>query len=388
MLSHMLVLGNVKVLEERLQVDSLDLDGFSVFLEDHVHLSDLIIGHIEVLLSGESSVSDGYWSDRCSWLLLDSVGGESLIDVRAELNVVEHLLWVIGPVFQSKGIKLLESEVEIQHRENRLELSFGNFSSSKLVKIIKELFDSHSLHNDVMLESRFNIAGVICDFNSLLHVSVIDNIKVSCWFLVESRSCISQLTVSNSVVWLWVLWNVFWENVLWSINVSAESEVIDFSNVSPVQVLSNQKLEKILAWWNELELLHNSSELFSCDMAAFSPVIILQLRLDQDSLISNLSSNCRQKTKKGVFFSISEVSSRLRVFNDLSWVRGVSENNVDVICEFSVIYKTVWLFILVQQLLDFGFRKLNIESAKACAELNIIMRIRIYLRLILRQCPF
>lgn len=296
MLGHMLVLGNVKVLEKRLQVDSLDLNGFSVLLENHVHLSDFFISHIEVLLSGESSVSNGYWGDSCSWLLLDSVGSESLIDIGTELNVVEHLLWVISPVFQSKGIKFLESEVEIEHRENRLELSFGNFTSSKLVKIIEELFDSHSLHNNVMLESLFNIAWVICDFNSLLHVSVIDNIKVCCWFLVESGSCISQLTVSNSIVWLWVLWNVFWENVLWSIDVSAESEVIDFSNVSPVQVLSNQKLEKILAWWNELELLQNSSELFSCDMAAFSLVVILQLRLDQDSLISNLSSNCRQKT--------------------------------------------------------------------------------------------
>lgn len=81
-------------------------------------MTNFIISHIEVLLSGEGGVSDGYWSNSCSWDFLDSVGGESLVDVGAELNVVEHLLWVIGLVFQGKGVKLLESKVEVQHRKN------------------------------------------------------------------------------------------------------------------------------------------------------------------------------------------------------------------------------------------------------------------------------
>lgn len=95
----------------------------------------------------------------------------------------------------------------------------------------------------------------------------------------------------NKVLWLWVLWYVFWEDILWSINICAESKIVDFSNVPLVQVFSNQKLEKLLRWWDEGKYFHNSSELLSCDMATVSSIIILQLRLDKDSFVLDLGSN-------------------------------------------------------------------------------------------------
>lgn len=76
--------------------------------------------------------------------------------------------------------------MEVEHRDNALELIFGNFSLSKLIEIVEELFDSNSFHDDVMLESRLDIVWIVGDLNSLLEVSVVDNIKVFGGALVES----------------------------------------------------------------------------------------------------------------------------------------------------------------------------------------------------------
>ena len=41
----------------------------------------------------------------------------------------------------------------------------------------------------------------------------------------------------------WVLGLVSWEDILWLVDISAELEVVDLSNVAFVQVFSNQELE-------------------------------------------------------------------------------------------------------------------------------------------------
>jgi hypothetical protein len=65
----------------------------------------------------------------------------------------------------------------------------------------------------------------------------------------------------------WIFSYVLWENVFRPIDVSAEFEVVDFSNVSFIQIFSNEKLEKSFIWRNESQFLHDSSELFTSDMA-------------------------------------------------------------------------------------------------------------------------
>ena len=191
MLCHMLVPSDVEILEHWLEVDSLDLNGLSVLIEDHVHLSNFLVGHTEILLSSKSSVIDSYWSNISCWHLLDTISSEGSIDISAELNVVEHNFWIVGLVLKGKRFHFLESQVEVKHRKNRLELVLRHFSFSQLVEIVEEFFDSYSLHDDVMLKSLFNIIWVICDFNSLLEISVIDNIKVLGIVIKEGRSCIS-----------------------------------------------------------------------------------------------------------------------------------------------------------------------------------------------------
>ena len=92
MLGDMLVLSDVEVLEHRLKVDSLDSDGLSVLFKDVVDLSLLLGGDVEVLSSSWNCGFDGYWSNRCRWLLLNAISGEDTVDIVAELMVVDHVL--------------------------------------------------------------------------------------------------------------------------------------------------------------------------------------------------------------------------------------------------------------------------------------------------------
>ena len=76
---------------------------------------DLFFIHVEVLLSGESGVFDSYRSNGGGRNLLDSVSGESSVDVGTEFNVIEHILLVWGPVLGRKAIILWLGQVEVEH---------------------------------------------------------------------------------------------------------------------------------------------------------------------------------------------------------------------------------------------------------------------------------
>jgi len=61
----------------------------------------------------------------------------------------------------SQAIEFIESQVEIEHRQDALELIFGNSSFSQFVEIIEKFFNSNSLHDDVMLKSVLNVAWAV-----------------------------------------------------------------------------------------------------------------------------------------------------------------------------------------------------------------------------------
>ena len=148
-LSDMLVLGNVEILEHWLQVDSLDSYGLSILLEDEIDVGFFSIRDFEVLSSSHNSVIDGYWGNRCCWLLLDAIGGENGVNAVAESMVVYHVFGISrGSVLRSEGFKLLFGQVEVQHGQDLFKLVLGDSSLSKFIEIIEELLDSNSLHDD------------------------------------------------------------------------------------------------------------------------------------------------------------------------------------------------------------------------------------------------
>jgi len=84
---------------------------------------------------------------------------------------------------------------------------------------------------------------------------------------------------------------VFREEILWLINIGTEFEVVDFSNVSMIKVLSEDQLEISLVIWDDLKLLYDSSKLLTGNMTVLGSIIVLKLGFNQDSLVYNQCSD-------------------------------------------------------------------------------------------------
>lgn len=124
-------------------------------------------------------------------------------------------------------------------------------------------------------------------------------------------SCISELTVHEHCIWFWVLSYIFWEDVLWLVNISAELEIVHFSNISLIKVLSKQNLIQFFGWWDDLKFLEYAPELLGGNVAALSSIVILELWLDENTFESDFASNGSKKGKNSVLFFVCEVGSTL-----------------------------------------------------------------------------
>jgi len=273
-------------------MDSLDSNCLSVLSKNTRNHLFLFIGEVQVLAASWNSVIIGNWSNLGQWVLLDAVGSESSVDAGAEVFIVDHVLGIVlCLVFLSQRGEFLSGEVEVEHRKDLFELVFGHLASSELVKIEEELFNSDSLHDDSSLHTLLDIIGIVDGVHSLLHESVIDNVQVVSFITIEGLSSFSELTVHEHCVRFWVLSYVFWENILWLVNISTELEIVDFSNVSLVEVLPEQKLIHFFSWWDNLKFFENTSELLSGNMAALSSIVILELGLNKYTFVYNFSSD-------------------------------------------------------------------------------------------------
>lgn len=55
--------------------------------------------------------------------------------------------------------------------------------------------------------------------------------------------------------------DVSWEHVLWSVNISAEFEVVDLVGVATVTVVPDEAFIDRLVGWHQVELLQDAQEL-------------------------------------------------------------------------------------------------------------------------------
>ena len=236
MLGDMVVLCDIKVLEHLLHMNSSDLDCLCVFDKNVSNHILVFSGHIEISLSGLDSIINCNFIYLSHRILLDSVGGESTVDVGTEVFVVKHAIAVVS---SSEGVEFFLGKMEVHHRKNAIKLMVCNLSLSKLVKIEEKFFDSYSLHNNACLKSSLNVIWISSSINSLLHESVCDKVEILSWLLVECATSISQLSVHNNWHWNSALSNISFEQILRLVNICAEIEVIDFSYVSFVEILSD-----------------------------------------------------------------------------------------------------------------------------------------------------
>jgi hypothetical protein len=68
--------------------------------------------------------------------------------------------------------------------------------------------------------------------------------------------------------WLFslVLSHVSLEEVFRAVDVLAEVEIVNFSDVTLVKILSNKNLVQFFAWWKKSTVLEDSPELFGGDV--------------------------------------------------------------------------------------------------------------------------
>merc|ERR1711937_657294 len=104
MLGDVLVVGDIEVLEHWLDVNSLNADSLSVLSKDASDHGLLLLIEVHVLASGKDGVVVGDWSNVGIWILLDSVGGESRVDVGAEVLVANEVLWISSLVLDGKRV--------------------------------------------------------------------------------------------------------------------------------------------------------------------------------------------------------------------------------------------------------------------------------------------
>lgn len=79
------------------------------------------------------------------------------------------------------------------------------------------------------------------------------------------------------------------EHILWAVNIGAESEIVHFSLVALIEVLSNDEIIDLLLRGVEGEVLEHSLELLCGDMARLGPIKILEARLEEHSVGDDLS---------------------------------------------------------------------------------------------------
>jgi len=373
-LGHVTVLGAVKVLELGLQVDATDLDGAAVLIKNL--LDGLIVsvdGGLEVLSASQKSVvlCNG-WHTYIGGLV-DTLGGESLVDRLDKGNIVEELLWVTGLILGGQGVVFVLSKVEVELAQDSGELSLGHMALTQLVEVEEELLDTHTLHGHDVAETVLNISWIVADLNSVLEPSVVDHVQVSGLAGKEWRSLISSHAWNVVSVGWGVLGHVAWENVLWAVQVKAELPVVDFSGGASVAVLSNDQVKDGLVGWHEAELLEHAEELVLGDVELLASVEVHEAWFEEDTLGLDFVVHFSDGVQHGIFLIIRPDSLSLDVLNGGRWVHLVAEHHVELLQELSVVNHagTIRDSVSVDELLDLGLGESNVEGANAGAESSL-----------------
>lgn len=168
-------LGDVEVLELRLQVDAAVEDCGSVVLEILLNLSLFLWGALQVLASGSNGILASDWLNRCNGVLINTLQSECKVDGGTELGIGEVTVVVVS---LSESYELSISEREVEHGQHGAELRHGDLALAELVEVTEELLNSHTLHHNQSLEALLDIAGVVGDVDSCLEVSVLKNVDV------------------------------------------------------------------------------------------------------------------------------------------------------------------------------------------------------------------
>jgi len=283
----MAVLGDVEVLEQRLEEDSSGVDSESVLLQN-VFDVDVGIGVFEVLSASEKGVR---FSDRLylsGGSLVNTLDSESKVDAGGESRVVEEDFGVVGSLLVSKRFKLVLGEGEVHGGEDRFELVSSDTTLSKLVEILEELFNSDSLHDDDGAEAILNIVGVVGDIDTLVHETVGNDVQFAGGLLEEGADLVGGHAESVGALSDRLLGLVAGEHVFRAVDILDKEEIVDFLSVSTIAILADDEVEDFLGRRHHSQGLQDTEELLSSDVIGLGAIEVHEAGLEQNSVADDL----------------------------------------------------------------------------------------------------
>jgi hypothetical protein len=264
-------------------VDSHNLNCVSILLEYFRNIDAGSRLRVEVLSASFERIVDGLSSYSLQRIFLNALNRECFVDAGSEGHVVEENFSIVCLILIAKSIKFCFLKSEIQNREDTHELRSCNSSLAELVKVSEELFNSDALHDNHGTNTVFNIFGVVVSSHTGLHKSVVNDIEVLSW-PVEAASLSNVLSLLVFGLRLWILSNVFRENIILVVDVSAEPIVVDFLSGSLIAVASSHKVEFLGSWGHESEGFQNTEELVGSHVLGFRSVKVTEAWFQVNSL--------------------------------------------------------------------------------------------------------
>jgi len=117
-LGHMAIFGDVVVLKHWLEMDALVFNGSFVLIKDVVDFISVLGCACKVLSTSQKGVVLGNGGNSGGWSLVNSLDGESRVDVGNEVSVAEESLRVVGLVLLSQSLELVIGQNEVEGRQD------------------------------------------------------------------------------------------------------------------------------------------------------------------------------------------------------------------------------------------------------------------------------
>ena len=169
----------------------------------------------------------------------------------------------------TQHLELALRDGALSHGETDSELCSGDVARTKTVEVAEELSDADSLLLASLTNSCNHIFAVVRQ--------VPNNFSLA-------DACLSLRVVVEAVVEALV--NA--EELITTINILAEVNVVDLIDIALVHVASKQALQDLLGRTDAKQVEH-AKELLLCDMAVAGDVVVLKDRLQVDALVLHLS---------------------------------------------------------------------------------------------------
>jgi len=261
--SHLEVTVLVEILEEGLSVKA-------VFANNFLEAENNVVNAGNFLISGIMTTVDGFGfgiiEDGID-ILLKVFLSKDLIDSITELTPVDVLSFLRGLEGCGDELELGVADNDLGHGKTNAELSAGDESGSKFIKVTEEFTNSDSLLRTKLTNASKNILNVIR--------GVADNFSLGNSGLGLGEVVERVVEVATNT-----------EEFLAAINIIAEINVVNFINISLVHVATEESLCNCVRG-ADLKEVNHTEELLLSDMTVLGNIKVLENGLQKNTASGN-----------------------------------------------------------------------------------------------------